>query len=87
VVQMFGTLLGRAAGHRIATDGEAHLRHAGEFACVLIAFAAGGAAGFVVDGVWPAASILIAAVVVYALAFTAAVGGVRADPTQNGPTP
>lgn len=87
VLQMAGSLLGRAVGRRIASDGQAHLRPALGFLLVLVGFTAGGGVGFLLDGVWSAASLALAAVGLVALAFIAARSSGPVDPAQNAPTP
>jgi uncharacterized membrane protein YoaK (UPF0700 family) len=87
VLQSAGSLLGRAMGARIATDGQPHLRPAGAYLLVLAGFAAGGAVGFAVDLVWVGGSIAVAAVVLAVLALVAVRDHGPVDPSQNAPTP
>ncbi|TQJ30005.1 YoaK family protein [Microbacterium sp. SLBN-146] len=87
VVQMAGSLLGRAIGHRIASDGQPHLRPAGAYVLVLLGFASGGGIGFALDEVWSTASILSAAVLLLGLAVLALQHDGAVDPAQNAPTP
>lgn len=88
VLQSTASLLGRALIARRADDGEPHLRPAGAYALVLLAFACGGAGGFLVDRLWSSASLLLAGAVLTTLAVLTALwrrGPV--DPRQNAPTP
>lgn len=87
VLQMAGSLLGRAIGHRIASDGQPHLAPAGGYLLVLVAFAAGGGAGAALDGWWPAASVFCAVVALLGLAAVAGAHKGAVDPGQNAPTP
>lgn len=87
VVQMAGSLLGRAIGRRIASDGEPHLRPAGGFLLILLGFAAGGAVGFAVDSVSTGSALVAAALVLAVLAVVAAMHRGAVDPAQNAPTP
>ncbi|AZS37909.1 hypothetical protein CVS47_02556 [Microbacterium lemovicicum] len=87
VVQMAGSLLGRAIGAKIASDGQPHLRPAGGFLLILLGFAAGGAAGCAVDPVWTSGSLVAAAAVLAVLAGVAATRRGPVDPAQNAPTP
>lgn len=87
VVQMAGSLLGRAIGERIASDGQPHLRQAGAFLLVLVGFAAGGAVGSAVDPVWAAAPIVAAALALAVLAVAAGRQHGPVDPSGNAPTP
>lgn len=87
VVQMAGSLLGRAIGRGIASDGQPHLRPAAGFLLVLAGFAAGAAAGSAVDPVWGSGSIVAAAVVLAALAVAAGTYRGTVDPSGNAPTP
>lgn len=88
VLQSTASLLGRALIARKAGDGEPHLRPAGVYALVLLAFAGGGAGGFLADSVWPAASLAVAATLLATMGVLTALwrrGPV--DPSQNAPTP
>jgi uncharacterized membrane protein YoaK (UPF0700 family) len=87
VVQMAASLTGRAIGRRIATDGQPHLRPAGAYLLVLIAFAGGGGLGFALDRWWASSSILMAAVILAGLWISAISTRGPVDPSQNAPTP
>ncbi len=87
VVQTSGSLLGRAIGRRIASDGQPHLRPAGGFLLVLVGFAAGAAAGSAVDPVWSGGPLVAAALVLAVLSVVAARHRGPVDPAQNAPTP
>lgn len=87
VVQMAGSLLGRAIGVKIASDGKPHLRPAGGFLLILVGFAAGGAVGCAIDPVWTGGPIGAAALVLAMLAIVAAAHRGPVDPSQNAPTP
>ena len=87
VVQMAGSLLGRAIGRKIASDGQPHLRPAGAFVLVLVGFAAGAAAGSAVDPMWTGGPIVAAALALVALAVAAGTHRGPVDPAQNAPTP
>lgn len=87
VIQMAASLLGRAVGRRIADDGERHLRPAGAYLAVLVAFAAGGGLGFSLNLVWEGLSLAVAAVVLLALWIAAMHARRNVDPAQNAPTP
>lgn len=87
VIQMAASLLGRAVGRRIADDGERHVRPAGAYLAVLLAFAVGGGGGFLLNRGWEGLSLVLAAAVLLVL-WTCAVRGRGAiDPAQNAPTP
>lgn len=87
VVQMAASLTGRAVGRRIFDDGQPHIRPAGAYLLVLVAFAAGGGVGFVLGGLWEGLSILAAATALLALFLTALATEGPVDPSQNAPTP
>lgn len=87
VVQMAGSLLGRALGVRIASDGQPHLRPAGGFLLILGGFAAGGAVGCAIDLVWTGGPLLAAGLLLAVLAVMAATHRGPVDPAQNAPTP
>lgn len=87
VVQMSGSLLGRAIGRRIASDGQPHLRPAGAFLLVLVGFAAGAAVGSAVDPLWSGGPIVASALVLGVLAVVAGIHRGPVDPSQNAPTP
>lgn len=87
VVQMAASLLARAAGRTIASDGEPHLRPAAAYTSVLVAFAAGGGIGFALDRAWSCASIVGAAAVLGILLLIARSAHGAVDPSQNAPTP
>lgn len=87
VVQTTFSLLGRAVVRRRVDDGDPHVRIAAVFGLVLVAFAAGGAAGFVLESVWSPAPLLAAAVVVLGLGLAAARARGPVDPEQTAPTP
>ena len=87
VIQMAASLFGRAVGRRIADDGERHLRPAGAYLAVLVAFAAGGGLGFSLNLVWEGLSLALAAVVLLALWIAAVHTRSNVDPAQNAPTP
>lgn len=88
VVQMTFSSVGRAAVSRTkAGDGAAPLRIAGLYGSVLLAFAAGAAAGFLLDTVWSAASLLAVSLTLAGLALFAVLARGSADPDQNAPTP
>ncbi|WP_417503703.1 YoaK family protein [Microbacterium sp.] len=87
VVQMAASLVARALGRRISDDGEAHMRPAGAYLVVLIAFVVGGGTGFVIDELWAGASLATAAVVLLVLFIAASSARGPIDPTQNNPTP
>src|SRR6218665_1055696 len=82
VLQMAGSLLGRAAGQRIASDHLPHVRPAADYLVVLIGFAGGGAFGFALDRVADAASLVAAAIVLAVLAVIAARTRGPIDPQQ-----
>ncbi|MGV2902247.1 YoaK family protein [Microbacterium sp. AGC62] len=87
VVQMAASLVGRAAGARIFDDGQPHMRPAGAYLVVLVAFLLGGGAGFSVDQVISGASLGAAATVILVLLICAARTRGPVDPSQNNPTP
>lgn len=87
VVQMAASLIARALGRRISDDGEAHMRPAGAYVVVLIAFVVGGGTGFAIDQRWAGASLVAAAVVLLILFIAASSARGPIDPTQNNPTP
>src|SRR5690606_1889999 len=87
VVQTTFSLLGRAVVRQRVDDGDPHVRVAAVFGLVLVAFAAGGAAGFVLESVWSPAPLLAAAVVVLGLGLAAARARGPVDPEQTAPTP
>lgn len=87
VLQSVGSLLARAAGRGIADDGKPHLRPAGEYAMVLLAFAVGGAVGFGVDRLAGEAAFFLAALLLAGLAITASLWRGSVDPLGNAPTP
>lgn len=87
VVQMAASLLGRAVGRRIADDGEQHIRPAGAYLAVLLAFAAGGGGGFLLNHEWEGLSLALAAAVLLVLCICAVRGSGAIDPAQNAPTP
>lgn len=87
VVQMAASLTGRAVGRKIADDGQPHLRPAGAYLLVLLAFAGGGGAGFALNMLWHSASMLVAALALAALFVAASVARGAVDPSQNAPTP
>lgn len=87
VVQMAASLLGRAVGRRLATDGQPHLRPAGAYGLVLLAFAAGGGGGFALTRWWSGAPLICAALVLVILLTAAMTVRGAVDPSQNAPTP
>jgi len=87
VIQMAAGLLGRAVARRIADDGEQHLRPAGAYVAVLVAFAAGGGLGFSANAVRSGFSLILAAAVLLGLWTYAVRGRGAVDPAQNAPTP
>jgi uncharacterized membrane protein YoaK (UPF0700 family) len=87
VVQMAGSLVGRAIGREIASDGQPHLRPAGAFLLVLVGFAAGAAVGSAVDPVWSGGPLVAAALVLAVLTVLATTHHGPVDPAQNAPTP
>ena len=87
VLQNVGSLLGRAAGHRIASDDQPHLRPAGAYLAVLVAFAVGGGAGFALDQLWRDLAFFVAALVLAVFALVAMTYRGPEDPTGNAPTP
>jgi uncharacterized membrane protein YoaK (UPF0700 family) len=87
VLQSVGSLLARAAGRAIASDQKRHLRPAGEYALVLVAFAVGGAAGFAADRTSAELPFYVAASILGALALAASLSRGPIDPTGDAPTP
>lgn len=87
VLQMGSSLVGRALGARISTDGQPHLRPAGAYFVVLVGFAAGGGIGFALDRWWVSSSIAVAGGLLLALATVALIERGPVDPAQNAPTP
>lgn len=88
VLQSTASLLGRALIRRRANDGEPHVRPAGVYALVLVAFAGGGAVGFLADRLWSSGSLLLAAVILGILAVTAALSRRDfVDPGQGDSSP
>ena len=87
VVQMAASLVARALGRRISEDGEAHMRPAGAYFVVLVAFVVGGGTGFGVDELWAGASLATAAAVLLILFIAASSARGPIDPAQNNPTP
>ncbi|MEV4666296.1 YoaK family protein [Microbacterium sp. LWO12-1.2] len=87
VVQMAASLVGRALGRRISDDGQPHMRPAGAYLVVLIAFLVGGGLGFAIDQLWEGASLAAAAVLLLVLFLFAAADRGSVDPSQNNPTP
>ncbi|MFB4353189.1 YoaK family protein [Microbacterium sp. LS_15] len=87
VIQMAASLLGRAVGRCIADDGESHLRPAGAYLSVLVAFAAGGGLGFSLNLIWEGLSLALAGVVLTGLWIAAVHTRWNVDPAQNAPTP
>jgi hypothetical protein len=84
---MAGSLMGRAVGRRIASDGQPHLRPALGFLLVLVGFAGGGGVGFVIDALWEPAALVAAMLALLALALVARNFDGPVDPAQNAPTP
>lgn len=87
VIQMAASLLGRAVGRRIADDGEQHLRPAGAYSAVLVAFVAGGGLGFSLNSLREGSSLALGAAVLLMLWMCAARSRGTVDPAQNAPTP
>ncbi|WP_341955453.1 YoaK family protein [Microbacterium sp. LWH13-1.2] len=87
VVQMAASLVARALGRRISDDGEAHMRPAGAYFVVLVAFVVGGGTGFGIDELWAGASLATAAAVLLILFIAASSARGPIDPAQNNPTP
>lgn len=87
VVQMAFSFLGRALVRRHLDDDDPHLRIASMYALLLTVFAAGGAAGFLLEKVWSAAPLLAAASTVLLLGIVAARSRGPVDPQQTAPTP
>jgi len=88
VVQSAFSFLGRAVVGRRLGDGEPHLRVAGTYGLVVVAFAAGGAAGFALGSAWPAAPLLTAALAVLVLGLVTGATRGPVDPAQSSaPTP
>lgn len=87
VLQSAASLIGRAVGHRIDDDGQPHLRPAGAYILVLVAFAGGGGIGFALDGLWTGFSLVAAAIALSALFFAAFAAPGPVDPSGNAPTP
>jgi len=87
VLQSVGSLLARAAGRKILTDNAPHMRPAGAYAAVLLAFAVGGAVGFAIDQAVGEAAFYLAAVILIGLAFAASVYRGPVDPSGTAPTP
>lgn len=87
VIQMAASLLGRAVGRRIADDGEQHLRPAGAYGAVLVAFVAGGGLGFSLNSLRQGSSLALSAVVLLVLWMCASRSRGTVDPAQNAPTP
>lgn len=80
VVQMTFSMLGRATVSGRAGDGQPDLRTAGLYGSVLVAFACGAAAGFLLDGLWSAASLVAVSATLAVLALLAATGRRAVDP-------
>nr|WP_314842489.1 YoaK family protein [uncultured Microbacterium sp.] len=87
VVQMAASLVGRAVGRGISDDGQQHMRPAGAYLVVLVAFVLGGGIGFAIDQLWAGASLVAAAVVLLALFIAASAARGAIDPSQGNPTP
>lgn len=86
VVQMTFSFIGRAVVSSAADDGEPHLRTAGIYAVVLVGFAGGGAAGFLLAMLWTAAPLIAAAVILAVFGVVAARATGPVDPQQNAPS-
>ncbi|WZO33271.1 DUF1275 domain-containing protein [Microbacterium sp. LWS13-1.2] len=80
VVQMTLSALGRATVSRIKADREPVLRIAGLYGSVVLAFAFGAAAGFLLDTVWRAASLVAVSVALAILAIVASGARGEVDP-------
>lgn len=87
IIQMAASLVGRALGRRISDDGQPHMRPAGAYFVVLVAFLVGGGAGFAIDQLWSGASLMVAAAVLLILFIFAAADRGPVDPSQGNPTP
>lgn len=87
VLQMAASLTGRAVGRGIDDDGQPHIRPAGAYLLVLVAFAGGGGIGFALDALWDGSSIVAAATTLIVLFIAAATVQGPVDPAQNAPTP
>ena len=87
VLQNVGSLLARAAGNKIATDHQPHVRPAGAYLAVLIAFALGGGIGFAIDQLWRDAAFFVSAAVLAVFAVVAITYRGQEDPSGAAPTP
>ena len=87
VLQAASASLARATMRPVFDDGERHIRPAAVYGLVLVGFAAGGAAGFLLNLWVPVGSIAAAAAGTAALAFAVAGRRVNVDPSQNVPSP
>jgi uncharacterized membrane protein YoaK (UPF0700 family) len=86
VVQMTFSLVGRAVVSR-GSDGVASIRDAGTYGLVLLAFAAGAAAGFGLDTLWAAGSLAAGSLTLAALAVVTVTARGMVDPQQSTPAP
>ncbi len=83
VVQMTFSLVGRAVVSRKVGDGDPHLRDAAIYGSVLVAFALGAAAGFGLDTLWTAGSLVAASIALAVMAIVAVVARGAVDPAQK----